>query len=62
MAKIIGEDSSAGEVKSCRGCGALVKYFEKDIKTRNGRFMGEDTGEEYVECPRCKHKIILRSW
>lgn len=48
---------------SCRGCAAKLHYTENDVQERHGRdYSGGSDGEEYIVCPQCNNKVILRSW
>ena len=47
----------------CESCGALVGYVKNDIHAYHGTDMsGGPDGQEWINCPQCKKKIILRSW
>ncbi len=61
--EVIGEDPSVLKEISCRGCGAKLRYGKSDVKERHGTdYSGGPDGEEYIECPRCAHRVIIRSW
>lgn len=48
---------------SCRNCGARLVYTPNDVKERNGTdYGGGPDGEEYVVCPSCNKRAIIRSW
>lgn len=60
MAVVVGEDESMAKFTGCRGCGAKVKYFLKDIKEYTSYDYGGGSDRiRYVECPRCKHEIHI---
>lgn len=67
MAKVVGFDEQAKQKVTCRlkgtGCGAIVEYDGRDVQRRSGvDYSGGSDGEEYVICPNCGGKAIIRSW
>jgi hypothetical protein len=49
--------------KVCNNCGVEVEYLPMHVKSRHGTDMGGGPdGAEWIECPKCKAGIILRSW
>lgn len=69
MAQIIGYDDSAKQRFTCTGtktepgCGAIVEYTKSDIKRYSGRdISGGPDGCEWVDCPGCGKRKVLRSW
>lgn len=48
---------------ACSNCGATLEYTPNDVKERNGRdYSGGPDGEEYINCPNCRKRAIIRSW
>lgn len=48
---------------SCRHCGARLEYTPNDVRRRDGKdYTGGADGEEWVDCPNCGKKAIIRSW
>ena len=63
MVSVIGEDKTVLKETSCRGCGARLQYGMNEVQTRNGTdYSGGPDGEDYIMCPRCGNKVVLRSW
>ena len=65
MVKIIGFDESVVAVmrKNCKDCGAILEYTQRDIKVRNGvDYSGGPDGMEWIDCPNCDSKVVLRAW
>lgn len=63
--KIVDETPDPDVVKriSCRNCGARLEYVPADVKTRNGTdYTGSADGEEYIDCPKCGKRAIIRCW
>lgn len=47
----------------CRHCGATLEYVPNDVKSRHGTdYGGGPDGCEWVDCPNCNKKAIIRSW
>ena len=62
--EVIKHGNTYNEVE-CKKCGALLSYCKADIKEDNyGEFYfiepKRNTHEEYVTCPECRTKIILK--
>jgi DNA-directed RNA polymerase subunit RPC12/RpoP len=63
MARILPEVPRKEKTTTCRGCGHTVAYVENDIKVRNGTdYSGGPDGEEWINCPGCSYKIVLKAW
>ena len=59
----IGPDPSVVKRVTCRHCGAILEYVPNDVKTINRvDYGGGPDGEEWVVCPNCMEKAIIRSW
>ena len=47
----------------CGNCGATLEYVPADVKRRDGHdYGGGPDGCEWVDCPQCNDKAIIRSW
>jgi hypothetical protein len=56
-------DQSVVKRVVCRNCGATLEYVPKDVHRWDGTDMGGGPdGEEWINCPECKEKVIIRSW
>jgi len=63
MATVIGYDDSGKKRCTCQACTAIVEYKPNEVQRRDGYdYSGGPDGEEYIRCPDCKQKIVLRSW
>ena len=63
MPEIIGQDDDKAKRATCRNCGAILKYWPREVKKREGRdYSGGPDGVEWIDCPQCGEKVILRSW
>jgi DNA-directed RNA polymerase subunit RPC12/RpoP len=65
MVKVIDETPDPKIVKqiSCQACGVRLEYVPIEILTRSGHdYSGGPDGEDYIICPKCKSKVIIRSW
>lgn len=48
---------------TCKHCGARLEYVPNDIQVYHGRdYGGGPDGQEWVDCPNCKKKAIIRAW
>lgn len=69
MATVIGFDKNEKHTFTCGGnaykpgCGAVVVYNQHDIHYYSGKdYSGGPDGMEWVDCPNCSKRYILRSW
>ena len=66
MARIIDPkpQPEAEKTAVCKdGCGAKIGYVKNDVMSYHGTDMsGGPDGQEWINCPQCGKKIILRSW
>lgn len=65
MVKVIKEEPDKSVVKQCicRGCGATLEYVPNEVKSHHGTDMsGGPDGQEWITCPKCHKKVVLRSW
>lgn len=63
MVKVIGEAPEQVKHTTCKHCAARLEYTLSDVKEVQGvDYSGGPDGHEYIYCPRCNHKVILRAW
>lgn len=64
MARIVEEVPVVEKRAVCRdGCGKTVAYVPNDVHEYHGTdISGGPDGQEWVNCPGCRKKIIIRSW
>lgn len=47
----------------CRHCGATLSYVPNEVQEYHGTdYSGGSDGQEWVDCPNCNKKAIIRSW
>ncbi len=63
MVRIVGESKEVFKKAVCRNCAAELEYTPSEVKARHGKdYSGGADGQEWIDCPRCGKKVILRSW
>ena len=63
MAKVIGKDQSAVKRVTCKNCASILEYTNCEVQEYHGRdYSGGPDGQEWIVCPECSKKVILRSW
>lgn len=63
MAKVVGRDDTAVKRVTCRECAAIVEYTQREVKSVHGTDIGGGPdGMEWVDCPNCDHRAVIRSW
>jgi hypothetical protein len=63
MVKVVGEAPEAVKQAVCRHCAAKLEYVPKDVHRRDGKdYSGGADGQEWIDCPRCGHEVVLRAW
>jgi hypothetical protein len=63
--KVISAKPAKSVVKriTCKNCGARLEYAPNDVKECHGHDLGGGPdGQEWVSCPNCKKRAIIRSW
>lgn len=50
-------------VKKCDQCGVTLQFYPVDIQQHKSvDYTGDPCGHDYIKCPNCEHKIVLKSW
>ena len=63
MVQVVGEDPKAFKQVTCEHCAAILQYTLHEVKRRDGKdYSGGADGEEWINCPRCSNKVVLKSW
>lgn len=63
MVKVVGRDETAVKRVTCRSCASILEYNLSEVKEYHGTdYSGGADGQEWVVCPNCSHKAIIRSW
>lgn len=63
MAKVVGYDEAAKKRVTCKQCSAIVEYTDHEVKSYSGTdYGGGPDGQEWVDCPNCGGRAIIRSW
>jgi hypothetical protein len=48
---------------SCRNCGVRLEYVPNDVRSYHGTdISGGPDGLEWVDCPKCSGRAVIRSW
>ena len=56
-------DSSVVRKIICKSCGVELEYLPVEVLTRSGTdYSGGPDGEEYIVCPNCGERVIIRAW
>lgn len=63
MATVVGEDKTVVSRCTCKSCAAIVEYSRIEVQeVRRKDYAGGSDGIQYIYCPRCHSKIVLKSW
>jgi len=63
MVKIVGRDERAVKRVTCDDCAAILEYTQNEVKEYHGTdYSGGSDGCEWVDCPNCSGRAIIRSW
>ena len=47
----------------CKNCGARLEYVPADVREYHGTdYSGGPDGMEWIDCPQCSKKVVLKSW
>lgn len=64
MVTVVGRDPAVVKLVTCGKCASILEYTNSEVQTRNNGkdISGGADGFDYVACPNCGHKVVLRSW
>ena len=65
VVRVVEEKPDASVVKKivCRNCGVTLEYVPNDVRRYDGTdYSGGPDGCEWVDCPKCSKRAIIRSW
>ncbi len=63
MVRIIGEAPEALKYTTCKHCATMLEYTQSEVKEYHGKdYSGGADGQEWIDCPKCSKKVIIRSW
>lgn len=54
MVEIVGKDVSVAKECTCKGCGAILKYYENDVKRIVTAY--------YIACPECSKPVFVKGF
>ncbi len=63
MARVIGEAPEMLKQATCGQCAARLEYTRGEVETITGKdYDGGTSVTEYIKCPRCAAKVVVRSY
>ena len=63
MVKIVGRDDNHVKRVTCRVCASVLEYTLNEVKEYHGTDIGGGPdGCEWVDCPNCGKRAVIRSW
>jgi hypothetical protein len=63
MIRVIGEAPEELKRCTCRSCAAKLEYSKWEVNKWSGKdYSGGSAGVEYINCPRCGERVVLRAW
>ena len=65
MVTVVKKEPAASVLKEivCGNCGATLSYTPNEIQSYHGTDIGGGPdGQEWIDCPNCTKKAIIRSW
>ena len=63
MAKVVGRDESVVKRVTCRNCASILEYTKNEVRSYHGTdYSGGSDGQEWVDCPNCGGRAVIRSW
>jgi len=62
MVSVVGKDPRAVKRVTCKNCGAILEYTKAEVREHHGTdYGGGPDGFEYIKCPQCTARVVLRS-
>lgn len=63
MVKVVGKDEKAVKRVTCKSCASILEYTLSEVKEYHGTdYGGGPDGQEWVDCPNCGKRAVIRSW
>ena len=63
MVKVVGRDETKVKRVTCRSCASVLEYTDAEVKEVHGTdYGGGPDGQEWVDCPHCGKRAVIRSW
>lgn len=63
MVVVVGKDETKVLRATCQSCASILEYKKVEVKKYSGTdYSGGSDGHEWIDCPDCGAKVILRSW
>lgn len=63
MPTVVGKDDKHVHRCTCKNCASILEYTKNEVDEVNGKdYYGGSDGYEYINCPTCGKRVILRSW
>jgi RNase P subunit RPR2 len=53
MVEIVGVDPAQKHRITCENCASILEYTKNEVR---------EYGQEWVDCPKCEKKVIIRPW
>jgi ribosomal protein S27E len=60
MPEKIGQDESVARQVTCRQCGAILKYYPREIEVKTYSYMGESEQSSFIKCVECKTEVTVK--
>ena len=63
MVQVVGKSDKFVKEVVCRNCSSELRYTNSDVHTVHSKdYGGGADGQEYIRCPACVHKVVLKAW
>ena len=65
MVSIVKKEPDISVLKEivCQKCGVTLSYTPNEVLSYNGTdISGCSDGQEWINCPNCTKRVIIRSW
>jgi RNase P subunit RPR2 len=63
MVTVVGKDETKVKRVTCRSCASILEYNLSEVKEYHGTdYGGGPDGQEWVDCPHCGKRAVIRSW
>ena len=63
IVSIVPHESVVKEIICVTGCGATLSYVPNDVEKHHGTDIGGGSaGSEWIICPNCTRRVVIRSW
>jgi len=60
MVEVIGQNKESAKKTTCHNCGAILRYYRRDVRIWTGTCCGKPETERVIDCPACQAIVEVK--